>query len=285
MIAMEIITREKDVNLSSNLIENSGIEYNYSRRCSICGSPYMKNTMLPEEMIKILGEKIRYIPSCKCHENFFERKIEELSLKADKERILNKGHKYKDFSVIDNKFLNSTFEKAYHTKNLALCRKYAEAFLTKDVQVGLILYGSPGTGKSFDSACIANYLMEHGKSVLALNLGLYLNRLKLEWSNIEIEVLRKVAECDLLIIDDFGAEKPSDWLIEKAYLLIDTRYKSEKPMIISTNLKYKVKCSCDISEIFGFRVKDRIREMCYEIYYDGKSRRKEANLKFKELMI
>ena len=56
----------------------------------------------------------------------------------------------------------------------------------------------------------------------------------------EAEVLKKVSECDLLIIDDFGAEKITDWVLEKVFLLIDTRYKTEKPLIITTNLEYRL---------------------------------------------
>ena len=44
----------------------------YEKRCSICNAPYMKNNLLPEEMINILGDKIRYIPSCNCHEKMLD---------------------------------------------------------------------------------------------------------------------------------------------------------------------------------------------------------------------
>lgn len=286
MINLEIITRNSVKNLSfNNFKNNQKIEYDYSKRCSICGNPYVKNYLLPQEMINILGDKIKYIPSCKCHENFCERKIEELTVKAEKERLLNKGYKYKNFSVINSKFLNSTFENAQITENLSICKKYAEAFLKKEANVGLILYGNSGTGKTFDSACIANYLMKNGKSVIALNLGLYLSRIRLEWSNMEFDVLDKVSQCDLLIIDDFGAEKITDWVLEKIFLLIDTRYKSEKPIIISTNLTYKENSPCDISRVFGSRIKDRIKEMCYGLCYLGESKRREAISKFKNLIL
>ena len=100
--------------------------------------------------------------------------------------------------------------------------------------------------------------MERGKSVMALNLGLYLARLKSDWSRTETEILDKISECDLLIIDDFGAERVTDWVLEKVFLLIDVRYKSEKPIIISTNLEYRKDRECDIARVFGKRVKDRI---------------------------
>lgn len=73
-------------------------------------------------MVKLLGEKIRYIPSCKCHETFYENKLNELSKENQRERILNRGKKYRNFSVIDNKFLNSTFENAEVTENISVCK-------------------------------------------------------------------------------------------------------------------------------------------------------------------
>lgn len=125
--------------------------------------------------------------------------------------------------------------------------------------------------------------MERGKSVMALNLGLYLARLKSDWSRTETEILDKISECDLLIIDDFGAERVTDWVLEKVFLLIDVRYKSEKPIIISTNLEYRKDRECDIARVFGKRVKDRINEMCYPLFFYGESRRKPGTEKFKNL--
>ena len=279
---MKILTKESMIDLKQEKSPKEKI-YHPTKKCSICGMPYVENHMLSESLIKILGDKIRYIPSCKCHETFYENKLNELSRENQRERILNRGKKYKNFSVIDNKFLNSTFENADATENISVCKKFAEAFTKKKVNVGLILYGDSGTGKSFASACIGNYLMERGKSVMALNLGLYLARLKSDWSRTETEILDKISECDLLIIDDFGAERITDWVLEKVFLLIDVRYKSEKPIIISTNLEYRKDRECDIARVFGKRVKDRINEMCYPLFFYGESRRKPGTEKFKNL--
>ena len=255
-------------------------------KCSICGSPYVLNKMLPEKMVKLLGEKIRYIPSCKCHETFYENKLNELSRENQRERILNRGKKYKNFSVIDNKFLNSTFENADATENISVCKKFAEAFTKKKVNVGLILYGDSGTGKSFASACIGNYLMERGRNVIALNIGLYLTELKQEWSRKETELLHKISKCDLLIIDDLGCEKISEWVLEKIFLLIDTRYRASKPVIITTNLFYsRDNEKCGIYNTFGTRIKERISEMCFPVCCKGESRRKSGTEKFMDFLV
>ena len=283
---MKIITRNEIIDFA-DFKPSTEREYNYSRKCKECNAPYMKNKLLPEEMINILGDKIRYIPSCNCHEKVMENKIENFNRKTDEERIFNKGNMYKDFSVIDERFRNSTFANAEMDRNMELCLKYSKKFINSHfVEIGLLLYGSSGTGKTFASACIGNHLMRNGKTVMALNLGLYLNKLKSEWSKTETDILDKISECDLLIIDDFGAEKVTEWVMEKVFFLIDARYRTGKPFIISTNLEYsKDESMCEIEKTFGKRIRDRINEVCCPVLFKGESRRKLPAEKFAELFL
>lgn len=273
-------------NLGDNLSEDNLPEYDESRKCPVCGKPFILNKLLPEEVFSSLGKdfvnKIRYMPSCDCYNKLYEEDLKKRAREDDRISLINRGAKYKSISVIDEKFLKSTFEKADETRNNKICKIYAKAFFKKDKEkngVGMLLYGDSGTGKTFDSACIANYLMARGKSVMALSMGLYFSRLKKEWSDIEVEILRKTKDCDLLIIDDFGAEKISDWVLEKIFLLIDTRYKAEKPMIISTNLE-----NSEILKLYGKRIAERIAEMCYPLCYDGDSKRVGVKEKFKDFV-
>ncbi|MCB8651053.1 ATP-binding protein, partial [Fusobacterium ulcerans] len=139
-----------------------------------------------------------------------------------------------------------------------------------------------------------NYLMERGKTVLVMNLGLYLNKLTIEWGAAERDILEQVEKCDLLVIDDFGGEKGLDknqtgWRGEKIYNLIDARYRSEKPLIISTNLNFsKDEEKCEISEKFSShgqnRIRDRIIDMCFPVQVTGKSKRGMTKQKFFEFM-
>lgn len=283
---MEIITRKNIIDLKHKS-KSREIVYHPDKKCSVCGKPYMENHMLPDEMIKILGEKIRYIPSCKCHETFYERDIFKMESELEKERIKNRGNRYRDVSIIDSRFLNSVFENSVsQEKHMEIARRYAEKFIVKKTDVGILFYGNSGTGKTFASACIGNYLISRGKSVIALNLGLYLNKLKLEWSKGETELLNKISKCDLLIIDDLGCEKISEWVLEKVFLLIDTRYRAEKPVIITTNLFFsKENEKCGIFNTFGNRIKDRISEMCFPVCCKGASRRKSGTEKFMDFLL
>ena len=148
---MKILNKNSMIDLK-NRDEKKEVKFHPAKKCSICGMPYVENHMLSESLIKILGDKIRYIPSCKCHETFYERELEKIERENEKERVKNRGNRYKNFSIIDNKFLNSAFENAEVTENISVCKKFAEAFTKKKVNVGLILYGDSGTGKSFASS-------------------------------------------------------------------------------------------------------------------------------------
>lgn len=266
------------------------------KKCKYCGKEYVKNE---DSYLKNLPEffrkKLEYIPACPCLEEEEKREMEEMERKRVQECMINKVKKFKDISVMDSRFIKSTFKNAdMDNQQMQLAQKYVKSFLKKDEQEGLLFYGGIGTGKTFTTACIVNYLMERGKTVLVMNLGLYLNKLTLQWAEAEMNILEQVEKCDLLVIDDFGGEKGLDrnntgWRAEKIYNLIDTKYRSEKPLIISTNLNFNEdEEKCEISEKFSTqgqnRIRDRIIDMCFPVQVMGKSRRGMTKQKFFEFI-
>ncbi len=265
-------------------------------KCKYCGKEYVKNE---SSYLKILSEffrkKLEYIPACDCLIKEQEKEREEIERKRAQERMINRVKKFKDISVMDSRFVKSTFKNAdINCEQMQLAQQYVKSFMKKDEQKGLMFYGGVGTGKTFTTACIANYLMERGKTVLVMNLGLYLNKLTIDWGTAERDILEQVEKCDLLVIDDFGGEKGLDknhtgWRAEKIYNLIDARYRSEKPLIISTNLNFSEdEEKCQISEKFSTqgqnRIRDRIIDMCFPVQVAGKSRRGMTKQKFFEFI-
>jgi DNA replication protein DnaC len=101
---------------------------------------------------------------------------------------------------------------------------------------GLLLWGNIGTGKTFFAACIANALINNGVPVLMTNFAKIINAL----SGFNIEDKNKYIvdfnRYKLLVIDDLGAERQSDFAQEIVYNVIDSRYKNGQPIIITTNL-------------------------------------------------
>ena len=100
-------------------------------KCQYCGKEYVKNE---SEGIEYLPEFIRkhieYIPSCDCLEKIKEREREEEIRKQQAESIKNRVKKYRDISVVDSKFLKSTFEIAdMSEKYMKVALRYAKSFI------------------------------------------------------------------------------------------------------------------------------------------------------------
>lgn len=241
--------------------------------CPYCGEKYYEIKNIPLWIPEFIKEQMRFQPRCTCLESIEEEKRIEEEKERKKELIRKKVKKYMDISLIDKKFLKSRFENdRYKERYIDISKRYAKGIVEeKEIKKGIIFMGNSGAGKTFASSCIANYLMDNGKTVLIINFGLYLNRIKREWAEAENDILNYIKLCDLLIIDDFGSERNTEFAIEKAFLLIDTRYRSEKPMIMTTNLSFY-----QLESKFTTKIKSRIEEMCYPIMINSKDKRKDV---------
>ena len=136
---------------------------------------------------------------------------------------------------------------------------------------GLVLWGDVGTGKTFFAACIANALVEQNVSVKMTNFSTILNDLFTESD--KNKYLNRLNDHSLLIIDDLGIERGTEYALEQVYNVIDTRYKSSKPLIITTNLTLdELKAPTDIPHK---RIYDRVLGMCVPVMFNGVNFRKE----------
>ena len=80
----------------------------------------------------------------------------------------------------------------------------------------------------------------------------------------EGDVLRRVMEAELLVLDDLGAERPTDWVEETMSLIVNTRYNERRPTIFTSNYE-DVPDADDLDSLLvrvGFRMHSRLREMC-----------------------
>lgn len=155
----------------------------------------------------------------------------------------------------------------------ASMKRYAEQFqeFSKEGK-GLLLYGTVGTGKTYYGACVANLLIDNGYDVLMTNFASITNKIQgmFEEKQQYIESLNKY---DLLVIDDLGAERKTEYMQEMVFNIIDSRYRSGKPLIITTNLTAE---ELKKPQEIGYqRIYDRILERCIPIKVEGESRRKQ----------
>ncbi len=152
--------------------------------------------------------------------------------------------------------------------------RYAENFQNyrKDGK-GLLLFGDIGTGKTYYAACIANRLIDEGFRVKMTNFARLTNQLQGMFEGKQ-EYIDSLNRYDLLIIDDLGAERKSEFMQEMVFNIIDSRYRAGLPMIITTNLTAEeIKKPQEVS--FS-RIYDRILERCFPIKVEGASRRRIA---------
>nr|WP_325238006.1 ATP-binding protein [uncultured Oscillibacter sp.] len=137
--------------------------------------------------------------------------------------------------------------------------------------IGYLLWGGVGTGKSYFAGCIANALMELEVAVRMTNFALILNDLTASFEG-RNEYIARLCRAPLLILDDFGMERGTEYGLEQVYNVIDSRYRSRRPLIVTTNLSLQ-----DLQhpqDTAHARIYDRLLEMCAPIRFSGENFRK-----------
>ena len=125
---------------------------------------------------------------------------------------------------------------------------------------GLLISGAPGNGKSHLAAAIVNELVPRGVAAVFSNVPELLSRLRRTFNNSgenEARLMRGLVEADLLVLDDLGAQKWTEWSEETIYNIVNARYNAKLPLIITTNAK-----PAELVESIGIRSQSRIEEIC-----------------------
>ncbi len=247
--------------------------------CSVCKEPVEAVIQMPtfDGTGGKYDRKVRI--KCKCE-------VEEEKKREEHEQFEQKQAKIKELhtlSLIDSKLVDASFENfevnGYNANAFKLAKKYAENFETMyKIGQGLLLYGNVGTGKSYTAAAISNYLIDHLQPVIMTSFVKVLSDTKSFMKDEEM-YLKRLDVAKLLVIDDFGAERATDYALERVYNLIDSRYRSGKPLIITTNVDFADMKNCD--DIRYERIYDRLFAMCRPVKLSGPSwRRKEATERY-----
>lgn len=184
--------------------------------------------------------------------------------------------------MIDQRAKEATFDKddGADKESGAFLRRYAEKWdEMREKNIGLLLHGDVGGGKTFFAGCIANAIIEkavregatHSTPVIMTTIPALRDEMQRDFGAKKAQVLRSIAETPLLILDDIGFEKTTPTAAELAFDIIDQRYKANLPLIVTTNLTL-----ADISnarDIQQRRIFDRIVEMCAPVYVKADGRR------------
>lgn len=233
----------------------------------ICGECHTRK----QKKISFLGEERIVGCLCRCAAEKLEKEREEYRIR---EELLN-IQKMKSAGLQDRAFYNYTFDRCDASQENAIyAKRYVEHF-SEMVQAGqgLLFWGNVGTGKTFLAGCIANALLEQKIPVLMTSFPKILNALGGLYSSERNEYLASLNRYTLLVIDDMGIERESQYTIETIYTVIDERYKSKKPFIITTNIQLEMlKTPQDLEHA---RIYDRIMERCMPVYFGGRNYRSE----------
>jgi len=145
---------------------------------------------------------------------------------------------------------------------------------------GVWLYGDTGTGKTTLGMLVSKTALEAGHSVAIYSLPKLLARIRRSYDSDASEdsylsFFERLTSVDLLHIDDLGAEKRSDWVLEQLYALVNERYESRRSILVTTNLD-----EAELKEQIGLRTVSRLVEMCGScmVPMHGEDRREPAEV-------
>lgn len=240
------------------------------------------NTRKEREIIWFDGKPKKVPVMCKCRAEEERLKKEQMQ----KEEEMRSIQRAKISSMMDDTFRTACFAN-YQIRNgnerhLKVAKKYCIEFSKMyERNQGLLFWGTVGTGKSYTAACIANYLLEANTSVVMTSFVRILQEMQGFDREREETFTNKLNSVKLLIIDDLGAERSTDYALEKVYGIIDNRYRAKKPLILTTNLTLQQ--MQEATDIRYARIYDRIFEMCYPMEFSGVSwRKREAAQRYEE---
>ena len=158
-----------------------------------------------------------------------------------------------------------------------------------NLDIGLLFMGTCGIGKTHLSVAILHALLEKNIPCLFYDFRDLLKEIQESWNTqtqtSEMEILAPVYEAEVLVLDELGASKPTEWVKDTMTHIINKRYNDRKVTIFTSNyLDTKVAPNDEtLTERVGARLRSRLHEMCKMIVLTGDDYRrtvKQAGFRF-----
>jgi DNA replication protein DnaC len=185
-------------------------------------------------------------------------------------------------AVIPRRYGDVAFERPPVTEIdpqiVAATRRFADAIDERlDAGRGLWFMGPVGTGKTTLAMLVSKAALRAGRAVAIYSLPRLLNEIRDDTHRADrshIDLLDRLTAVDLLHIDDVGAERTTDWVLEELYSIVNARYEDQRSMVITTNILDREALCEQITE----RTVSRLTEMCDELPLLGRDRRMDLRL-------
>jgi len=151
------------------------------------------------------------------------------------------------------------------------------------VERGLLLMGPVGVGKTHLAVAILQGLMEKGVPCLFYEFGALLKEIQDSYNKVsntsEMSVLAPVYQAEVLVLDELGASKPTDWVRDTMMNIIGKRYNDKRLTIFTTNYMDARRNQAEetLEDRVGVRLRSRLYEMCRTVELDGDDYRKQLD--------
>ena len=258
--------------LGKIMIEDVEFAYDSEKEYIEDGHAYCKvcHERKDGDVMEFFGNKMILRVACKC-----DREIEQQKKRREKQMEIERLKRTCFNSMREWSY---TFENYQGEENqsLMIAKNFVEDYeKMKKENIGLLFYGSVGSGKTYLACSIANSLIEQYQiSVKIKNFAQIINELQKSSFDFDKNAyIESLVNTSVLILDDLGIERDTSYAKEQVYNIVNSRYLKQKPTIFTTNLSYDTIQNCKDSVEYQ-RIYSRIIEMCIPVMVVGEDFRK-----------
>ena len=244
--------------------ESAYIDTDGMLHCGVCHGPRQMELDVP-----LIGRRIVPI-MCQCDQERRER--EEAARRAQEEMERIRQMRNAGITSADYQRMTFAADDGCDPRMAALAARYvAKRDEIQAENIGLLLHGNTGGGKTFWAAAIANAMIDHACSAMVTTVPQLVTAMAQDFERDKPAILNKLANVRFLVLDDIGFERQTQYAAEKLFEIVDARYRARRPLIVTTNLTMEeIK---NPPQMEYKRVFDRIVEMCQPVHVSGEGRR------------